>query len=83
MQLIQEKVNGTVQGALITVEHTEAQYSLGDGILLQVDGRLTLPKEVRCLQSASVLVCVATSWARLLPPAALAAACLPACIHTD
>lgn len=45
-QLIQDKVNGTVQGANITVEHTEAQYSLGNGILLQVDGRLTLPDEV-------------------------------------
>lgn len=46
LQLIQDKVNGTVQGANITVEHTEAQYSLGNGILLQVDGRLTLPDEV-------------------------------------
>jgi hypothetical protein len=46
LQLIQDKVNSTVQGAVITVEHTEAQYSLGSGILLQVDGRLTLPEEV-------------------------------------
>lgn len=49
LQLIQDKVNSTVQGANITVEHTEAQYSLGNGILLQVDGRLTLPEEVRCV----------------------------------
>lgn len=40
-------MNSTVQGAKITVEHTEAQYSLVDGVLLQVDGRLTLPNEVR------------------------------------
>lgn len=40
-------MNSTVQGANITVEHTEVQYSLGSGILLQVDGRLTLPEEVR------------------------------------
>lgn len=46
-QLIQDKVNTTVQGANISVEHTEAQYSWGQGILLQVDGILTLPDEVR------------------------------------
>lgn len=56
LQLIQEKVNGTIQGANITVEHTEAQYSHGNGILLQVDGRLTLPDEVWSL----FLICTFT-----------------------
>lgn len=46
MQAIQEKVNSTVQGAKITIEHSEAQYSLNSGVLLQVDGRLTPPNEV-------------------------------------
>lgn len=50
LQLIQEKVNGTIQGANISIEHTEAQYSLGSGIMLQVDGLLTLPEEVRLSQ---------------------------------
>eukprot|EP00878_Enallax_costatus_P015658 GHUV01016403.1.p2 GENE.GHUV01016403.1~~GHUV01016403.1.p2 ORF type:complete len:156 (+),score=14.76 GHUV01016403.1:274-741(+) len=45
-QAIQDKVNSTVQGAKITIEHSEAQYSLNSGVLLQVDGRLTLPNEV-------------------------------------
>ncbi|WIA21271.1 hypothetical protein OEZ86_008934 [Tetradesmus obliquus] len=44
-QDIQEKVNSTVQGAKITIEHSEAQYSLQSGVLLQVDGRLVLPNE--------------------------------------
>jgi hypothetical protein len=39
-------VNSTVQGAKITIEHSEAQYSLQSGVLLQVDGRLVLPNEV-------------------------------------
>lgn len=36
-----------MQGAKITIEHSEAQYSLSGAVLLQVDGRLTLPNEVR------------------------------------
>lgn len=39
-------MNSTVQGAKITIEHSEAQYSLSSGVLLQVDGRLTMPNEV-------------------------------------
>ena len=40
LQAIQEKVMATIQGALARPQHTDAQFSVGGGVLLQVTGAM-------------------------------------------